>query len=172
MTSEKTLYGHPAVEYCAIVGVPDPDRAGNERVRVVVQPKSKCSSQDRKALRGSWRNSPRIVRATPAALQVRTESRGGFSKAAPGLAGETAHTLRTHRSASYGAFLQKPPLLKALPTRTASTGIVPEVTIDTGEPCRVFATHEVLNQPPLLTNYNLYESDVALVEAVRRARRP
>jgi len=31
------------------------------------------------------------------------------------------------------------------------------------------ATHEVLNQPPPLTDYNLYDSDAPLVEALRRA---
>ena len=30
------------------------------------------------------------------------------------------------------------------------------------------ATHEVVNQPPALENYNLYEQDVALQEAVKR----
>ncbi|MEE8312499.1 MAG: isovaleryl-CoA dehydrogenase [Candidatus Binatia bacterium] len=34
---------------------------------------------------------------------------------------------------------------------------------------RASATHEVLNQPPPLTDYNLYDTDTPLVEALRRA---
>jgi len=48
--TEETLYGHPAVEYCAIVAVPDPQRAGNERVKAIIQPRSKDRARDPKAL--------------------------------------------------------------------------------------------------------------------------
>ena len=33
---------------------------------------------------------------------------------------------------------------------------------------RVRSTHEVLNQPPPLEDYNLYETDKVLKEALRR----
>jgi acyl-CoA synthetase (AMP-forming)/AMP-acid ligase II len=33
------LYGHPAIEHAATVGVPDGDREGSERVVIYVQPK-------------------------------------------------------------------------------------------------------------------------------------
>ncbi len=36
---EDMLYGHPGVEMAAVVGVPDPEREGSERVAVYVQPK-------------------------------------------------------------------------------------------------------------------------------------
>jgi acyl-CoA synthetase (AMP-forming)/AMP-acid ligase II len=34
---EETLYEHPAVEFCAIVGVPNPDRPGSEIVKAMIQ---------------------------------------------------------------------------------------------------------------------------------------
>ena len=34
---EEKLYEHPAIEVCAVVGVPNPDRPGSELVRLVVQ---------------------------------------------------------------------------------------------------------------------------------------
>lgn len=34
---EDTLYKHPAVELCAVVGVPNPDRKGDERVKAIIQ---------------------------------------------------------------------------------------------------------------------------------------
>ena len=34
---EEKLYEHPAIEHCAIIGVPNPDRPGTERVKLVVQ---------------------------------------------------------------------------------------------------------------------------------------
>lgn len=37
-----------------------------------------------------------------------------------------------------------------------------------GEQFHIHATHEVINQPPALKNYNVYTSDAALVEAVNR----
>ena len=38
-------------------------------------------------------------------------------------------------------------------------------------PTSVFETHEVLNQPPPLENYNLFSSDRALQEAVAQIGR-
>jgi acyl-CoA synthetase (AMP-forming)/AMP-acid ligase II len=43
---EETLYQHPAVEMCAIVGVPNPDRPGNERVKAVIQKATAVQDQD------------------------------------------------------------------------------------------------------------------------------
>jgi long-chain acyl-CoA synthetase len=34
---EEKLYEHPAIEQCAIIGVPNPDRPGTEIVKLVVQ---------------------------------------------------------------------------------------------------------------------------------------
>lgn len=34
---EETLYEHPAIEFCAIIGIPNPDRPGSERVKAVIQ---------------------------------------------------------------------------------------------------------------------------------------
>jgi acyl-CoA synthetase (AMP-forming)/AMP-acid ligase II len=34
---EKTLYGHPAVKFCAIVGLPNPDRPDSEIVKALIQ---------------------------------------------------------------------------------------------------------------------------------------
>jgi long-chain acyl-CoA synthetase len=34
---EETLYDHPAIRFCAIVGMPNPDRPGSEIVKAVVQ---------------------------------------------------------------------------------------------------------------------------------------
>ena len=36
------------------------------------------------------------------------------------------------------------------------------------DPLTQLATHEVANQPPTLENYNLFTSDLALMEGVRR----
>ncbi len=43
---EETLYQHPDIEFCAIVGVPDPDRPGSERVKAVIQLKSAAKQKD------------------------------------------------------------------------------------------------------------------------------
>jgi len=43
---EETLYQHPAVEMCAIVGVPNPDRPGSERVKAVIQKTTAAQGQD------------------------------------------------------------------------------------------------------------------------------
>jgi acyl-CoA synthetase (AMP-forming)/AMP-acid ligase II len=43
---EETLYEHPAVEFCAIVGIPDPKRPGSERVKAVIQPTSAHRGMD------------------------------------------------------------------------------------------------------------------------------
>ncbi len=37
---EKTLQAHPDIEFCAIVGIPNPDRPGSEWVKAVIQPTS------------------------------------------------------------------------------------------------------------------------------------
>jgi len=44
--SEEILYEHPAVEYCAVVAVPDPERPGSERVKAVIQPTSQYAGRD------------------------------------------------------------------------------------------------------------------------------
>ncbi len=50
---EEKLYGHPAIEFCAIVGVPNPKRPGSEIVKLFIQPAAEYSKQDREALRES-----------------------------------------------------------------------------------------------------------------------
>jgi len=47
---EESLYQHPAVEMCAIVGVPDPDRPGNERVKAVIQKAAAVQDQNESQL--------------------------------------------------------------------------------------------------------------------------
>lgn len=44
---EETLYQLPEIEFCAIVGVPNPDRPGSELVKAVVQLSEKGRSQSR-----------------------------------------------------------------------------------------------------------------------------
>ncbi len=44
--AEETLYAHPAVELCAIVGMEDPKRPGNERVKAVIQLSTEYKGKD------------------------------------------------------------------------------------------------------------------------------
>ena len=48
---EETLYKHEAVEFCAVIGQPDPKRPGNEIVKVVIQPASGAQNKDSDALK-------------------------------------------------------------------------------------------------------------------------
>jgi len=48
--AEETLYGHPAVEYCAFVGLSNPQRPGSELVKAVIQPTSQYKEWDKKKL--------------------------------------------------------------------------------------------------------------------------
>lgn len=50
---EDKLYSHPAIEFCAIVGVPNPKRPGSEIVKLVVQPRAEYAKEDRESLRDS-----------------------------------------------------------------------------------------------------------------------
>ena len=43
---EETLYQHPAVEMCAIVGIADPDRPDSERVKAVIQKSAAVEAQE------------------------------------------------------------------------------------------------------------------------------
>lgn len=47
---EETLYQHEAVEFCAIVGISDPRRPGNEIVKAVIQLKPAAKQKDRQAM--------------------------------------------------------------------------------------------------------------------------
>jgi acyl-CoA synthetase (AMP-forming)/AMP-acid ligase II len=47
---EETLYEHPAIEFCAIIGLENPDRPGSEIVKAVIQLKSSYREKDRGAL--------------------------------------------------------------------------------------------------------------------------
>lgn len=47
---EETLYQHPDVEFCAIVGVPDQKRPGNEIVKAVIQLTTDAKEKDRQEL--------------------------------------------------------------------------------------------------------------------------
>jgi len=46
--AEETLYEHPAVEYCAYVGVPNPERPDSHRVKAVIQLASAYKGKDEK----------------------------------------------------------------------------------------------------------------------------
>lgn len=48
---EETLCEHPAVEYCAMVGMADPNRPGSERVKAVIQLAPAYKGRDEHALR-------------------------------------------------------------------------------------------------------------------------
>jgi len=48
---EETLYQHPDIEFCAIVGVPDEKRPGNEIVKAVIQLTSEARKKDEKQLK-------------------------------------------------------------------------------------------------------------------------
>lgn len=48
---EETLYQHPAVEFCAIVGVPNEKRPGNDIVKLVVQRASQAQEADPETLK-------------------------------------------------------------------------------------------------------------------------
>jgi acyl-CoA synthetase (AMP-forming)/AMP-acid ligase II len=48
---EETLYRHAAVEFCAVIGQPDPKRPGSEIVKVVIQRASGAKGQDTDALK-------------------------------------------------------------------------------------------------------------------------
>ena len=47
---EETLYQHEAVEFCAIVGMPDEKRPGNEIVKAVIQLKAGAKQKDKQML--------------------------------------------------------------------------------------------------------------------------
>ena len=48
---EETLYQHPDVEFCAIVGVPDKKRPGSEIVKAVIQTSSAAKTKDKNQLK-------------------------------------------------------------------------------------------------------------------------
>jgi acyl-CoA synthetase (AMP-forming)/AMP-acid ligase II len=47
---EETLYEHPAIQFCAIIGTPNPDRPGSEIVRAKIQLAEDSKDKDRDAL--------------------------------------------------------------------------------------------------------------------------
>jgi acyl-CoA synthetase (AMP-forming)/AMP-acid ligase II len=48
--AEETLYEHPAVEYCAYVGIPNPERPDSHRVKAVIQLSSPYKGKDEQEL--------------------------------------------------------------------------------------------------------------------------
>ena len=48
--AEETLYEHPAVDYCAFVGVPNPDRPDSQRVKAVIQLKAAYRTKSREEM--------------------------------------------------------------------------------------------------------------------------
>ena len=50
---EEILYQHPAVEMCAIVGIPNPERIGDEKVKAAIQLTPEYRDHDRKGLQES-----------------------------------------------------------------------------------------------------------------------
>ena len=49
---EEKLYEHPAIEFCAIIGVPNVERPGTDVVKLVVQLSDGHKDRDRDALKG------------------------------------------------------------------------------------------------------------------------
>ena len=47
---EEVLYQHPAVDMCAIVGVPNPERIGDEKVKAAIQLTSEFKDKDQTQL--------------------------------------------------------------------------------------------------------------------------
>jgi acyl-CoA synthetase (AMP-forming)/AMP-acid ligase II len=43
---ETTLYENPDIEFCAVVGVPDPDRSGRMLVKAMIQLRADCTDKD------------------------------------------------------------------------------------------------------------------------------
>lgn len=50
---EDQLYEHPAIEFCAIIGVPNPKRPGSELVKLVLQPTREYRDVDHEELKSS-----------------------------------------------------------------------------------------------------------------------
>ncbi len=48
---EEHLYEHPAIEFCAIIGVPNPERPGTEIVKLVLQPSAPFRGKDPEVLK-------------------------------------------------------------------------------------------------------------------------
>jgi len=48
---EEKLYEHPAIEFCAIVGIPNPKRPGTDRVKLVVQLKKQYKDKSQEDLK-------------------------------------------------------------------------------------------------------------------------
>ncbi len=48
---EETLYRHPIVEFCAVIGVPDPKRPGSDIVKVVIQARADAGNKDADVLK-------------------------------------------------------------------------------------------------------------------------
>ena len=48
---EDILYKHPAVDLCAVVGVPNPDRKGDERVKAIIQLAPEQAAKDPEELK-------------------------------------------------------------------------------------------------------------------------
>ncbi|MBU0995721.1 MAG: AMP-binding protein [Proteobacteria bacterium] len=53
---EETLYQHPAIEFCAIVGLPNTDREGSEIVKAVIQRTSDTKRKDAETLKADILN--------------------------------------------------------------------------------------------------------------------
>lgn len=49
--AEETLYEHPAIEFCAIIGKPNPDRPGSDLVKAVIQPTAEAGRRDHEELK-------------------------------------------------------------------------------------------------------------------------
>jgi acyl-CoA synthetase (AMP-forming)/AMP-acid ligase II len=48
---EETLYRHPVVEFCAVIGLPDAKRPGSEIVKVVIQRAAGVKGKDENVLK-------------------------------------------------------------------------------------------------------------------------
>ncbi len=48
---EEKLYEHPGIEFCAIIGIPNPKRPGSELVKLVVQTAAQYADKDKEQLR-------------------------------------------------------------------------------------------------------------------------
>ena len=79
---EEKLYEHPGIEFCAILGVPNPQRPGSELVKLVYQASAACKDRSPEELKQDILT---FSRGELRAVQNPEDNRtGGFHTADPG----------------------------------------------------------------------------------------